>query len=140
MNGMKDKKPMTKSTTLSPAQIEARRKGGKTRSAQPSFKEARRKGGKTRAAQPSMQEARSKGFYATLEKHPDFVTRVLGPRMHGANRARAAAEGRSYRSVCKEIKAAAAARYTSYLTDLNIAFNRHNMLMSAPLPVGSLWG
>jgi hypothetical protein len=39
--------------------------------------EARRRGGKTRSAQPSMKEARSAGFWSTMERHPFFARNHL---------------------------------------------------------------
>ena|SRR6266568_3988314 len=49
---------------------------------------ARKRGGKTRSAQPSMQEARSAGFWATMETHPFFARKWLRKKIKAQNQLR----------------------------------------------------
>src|SRR5215469_10692126 len=47
--------------------------------------EARRRGGKTRSAQPSMKEARSAGFWTTMERYPFYARGHLSRKIKRQN-------------------------------------------------------
>lgn len=124
---------------LTPAQLEARRKGGRARAAQASFKEAQRAGGRTRAAQPSFIDACRAGFAATMERHPGFARQLLRTKIRTFNYAKAAELGISYRTQRAHVRAAASRAESAALVVMQqVAYTK--WVQGPAMPAGSLWG